>query len=225
MLPRLRRWTAAWLRFTFLLSAFKPSAGGPHRGAGHAFRTYVPSPLDFVSTLGFPGEGPSRRYLGLLLLFWATSLFRVGSVRVGPSHGLLPRNAGDKLRSERRKSSELPPGRAVEPRTLLRREALWNAFLDWLDKEGIHRDLFEDCVGFFDIDTINAVLAKYGRALYAGGRPYSHYSETINSFSARVPKARRLLQQRGTSLLPGGNPSRPSTTLQCHGRFWSACSP
>ena len=194
VLPRLRRWTAAWLRFTFLLSSLRPSAGGPHRGAGLAFRTYTPSPLDFDSTLGFPGEGPSCRSFGLLLLLWASSLFRVGSVKAGLSHGLPPRNSGDKLRSERRKSSELPPGRAVEPRTLQRREVLWTAFLDWLEKEGIQRDLFEDCVGFFDIDAINAVLSKYGRALYAGGRPYSHYSETINSFSARVPKARRLLQ-------------------------------
>eukprot|EP00439_Symbiodinium_sp_Y106_P083308 s433_g23.t1 len=70
----------------------------------------------------------------------------------------------------------------------------WHAFLGWLDAAGIDRELFEDSVGCFDIDTNNVVLAKYGRALYAGGRPYSHFCETINSFSARVPNARRLLQ-------------------------------
>ena len=38
------------------------------------------------------------------------------------------------------------------------------------------------------------MLAKYGRELYAGGRPYAHYSETLNALSARAPKVRRLLQ-------------------------------
>ncbi|CAE7800728.1 unnamed protein product, partial [Symbiodinium sp. CCMP2456] len=45
-----------------------------------------------------------------------------------------------------------------------------------------------------DIDTVNAVLARYGQASYSAGRPYAHFSETINSFSAGVPKAGRQLQ-------------------------------
>ena len=34
----------------------------------------------------------------------------------------------------------------------------------------------------------------YGRELYHAGRPYSHYSETINAASSLHPKIRRLLQ-------------------------------
>ena len=59
VLPRLRRWAAAWLRMLILLSGFRPCGGGPHRGSSWTFRgAYTPSPLDFDSTLGFPGEGP-----------------------------------------------------------------------------------------------------------------------------------------------------------------------
>ena len=38
------------------------------------------------------------------------------------------------------------------------------------------------------------LLAKFGKDLYVGGRPYSHYSETINAFNGRFPKMRRLVQ-------------------------------
>ena len=54
--------------------------------------------------------------------------------------------------------------------------------------------LFTQASGVPDIDTINSVLAKYGRALYSSGRPYAHFSETLNAFSSQVPKMRRLLQ-------------------------------
>ena len=37
-------------------------------------------------------------------------------------------------------------------------------------------------------------MARYGRALYEGGRPYNHYAETVNALAGRYPKIRRLLQ-------------------------------
>ena len=83
---------------------------------------------------------------------------------------------------------------AVEPRTQLRREALWAVFLRWLDLEGIEKALFLETDGWVDIDAINVVLSRYGRSLYEAGRPYSHYSETINCLSSKVPKLRRMLQ-------------------------------
>jgi hypothetical protein len=36
-------------------------------------------------------------------------------------------------------------------------------------------------------------LAEYGKELYEAGRPYSHYSETINAVGSERPSARRLL--------------------------------
>ena len=57
-LPRLRRWAANWVRLSLLLSVVRPYKPVGHRDAARAFRTYLPSPLDFDSTLGFPGEGP-----------------------------------------------------------------------------------------------------------------------------------------------------------------------
>ncbi|CAE7487524.1 unnamed protein product [Symbiodinium sp. KB8] len=74
------------------------------------------------------------------------------------------------------------------------RDALWEVFLQWLDSAGIARELFTTSEGLRDIDSVNCVLARYGRDLYSGGRPYAHYSETLNALSARAPKVRRLLQ-------------------------------
>ena len=129
-------------------------------------------------------NGPSCALLGFFFIVRASfPNFRVGAVSVGSSHGIVLRNSG-----KRRKARDLPLGWGIQPRTLQRRDALGIAFLGWLDAAGIDRELFEDSVGCFDIDTNNVVLAKYSRALYAGGRPYSHFCETINSFSARVPK-------------------------------------
>ena len=52
-------------------------------------------------------------------------------------------------------------------------------------------------VGHFskkDSDFANDQLIAYERALFQDGRPYSHYSETINLCSAACPSIRRLLQ-------------------------------
>ena len=123
-------------------------------------------------------------------------MFRVGAVApVVQSHGLLrPRNPGDLLRKSRRGPEGLPVGRVVEPATQRNRDALWSAFLVWLDGAGVDRALFTSVEGVVDIDSINCIFGRYGRDLYAAGRPFAHYSETLNAFAARVPKARRLLQ-------------------------------
>ena len=44
------------------------------------------------------------------------------------------------------------------------------------------------------IDDINAVLAQYGRALYAAGKPYNQFAETINTLTSKRPALRRLMQ-------------------------------
>ena len=46
-----------------------------------------------------------------------------------------------------------------------------------------------------DLDHINNLLADYWRWLFKSGKPYYHYSETINSVAACRPLLRRSLQQ------------------------------
>ena len=72
----------------------------------------------------------------------------------------------------------------------------------------------------FDIDFVNIVLSKYGRGLYKAGRPYSHYSETINAASSLHPKIRRLLQPSwDVAFAWMRNEPLTVTTLLCPGRF------
>ena len=49
-------------------------------------------------------------------------------------------------------------------------------------------------VGEPDIELINLQLERYGRSLYLAGRPYGHYSETINGVASRRPRIKRMLQ-------------------------------
>ena len=46
-----------------------------------------------------------------------------------------------------------------------------------------------------DVDQLNKVLCDFGRMLFAEGKPYYRYSETINSISGRRPTLRRSMQQ------------------------------
>ncbi|CAE7937881.1 Mettl5, partial [Symbiodinium necroappetens] len=89
---------------------------------------------------------------------------------------------------------DLPTGRLVEPATQKPRDALWGAFCQWLLGQGIAVTELTEAPGTNDVDAVNCVLTRYGRELYRSGRPYSHYSELVNAYSARVPKLRRLLQ-------------------------------
>ncbi|CAE7563812.1 unnamed protein product [Symbiodinium necroappetens] len=84
-------------------------------------------------------------------------------------------------------------GRPVEKITQKHRDRLWAVFLEWTGEIGVPAGLFE-AGAEVDIDSINAVLAKYGRALYETGRPYNHYAEIVNALASRIPKIRRLLQ-------------------------------
>ena len=45
-----------------------------------------------------------------------------------------------------------------------------------------------------NVEEINTWLASYGRQLYSSGRPYGHYSETINAVVSRKAILRRYLQ-------------------------------
>ena len=204
-LPPLRRWASGWVRLVLGLGLSFPWAGR-HHDAGRSFRTFVPSPLDFDRTLGFPGEGPTSPSASRVCLWVCVALLLPACSGVSSSgsgfvaslpvsHGrLVPRNAGDLWRKSRRGSDDLPAGRLVEASTQKQRDALWNAFAKWLEDQGISAEALVQPPGSSDVDSVNCILTRYGRELYKAGRPYAHYSELINAYSSKVPKLRRLLQ-------------------------------
>ena len=113
---------------------------------------------------------------------------------VASSHGLLlPRDKGDKGRLEQRKGIILDEGRPVLAKTKDSREKLLRWFDDWLRSQDMTLEALLD-PKTLDVETVNLVLEKYGRALYSGGRPYGHYSETINAVGSKRPSLRRVLQ-------------------------------
>ena len=183
----LRRWTSIWLRLCLLLGPPWPQ----FFSEPSCLRKYCPSVsfdpgliMDFDSSLGFPGEGPCPHWLvGLTSLLTFSGVTRA----VGVRHG-------DSERMRQREGIELPDGRRVMPLTTSIRGQLGAAFNCWLREEGM---CFE---GIFlssppDLDKINEVLTRYGRQLFAKGKPYYHLSETINLVSARRPVLSRSLQQ------------------------------
>ena len=131
-----------------------------------------------------------------------------------------PRNIGDETRRAARSPMPLPHGRPVEAKTQKLRDTLWAQFLDWLDAEGIDRTLFLETAGLVDVDSINAVLARYGRELYHAGRSYSQLLETLNAFTSKVPKLRRVLQPAWDVAFSWRRlePGQHHTTRQCPGK-------
>ena len=184
-----------------LLLGFRPLPSGDSslRYAAWSFRLFACPPLDFDSTLGFSGEGPCTLSLAAaaVCLVWFSGL---GGSCSPFCHGmplsasaLAPRNAADRARQNRREGTELEQERHVEATTKALRQRLWREFELWLVMVGVGVELF-DPEAPPEIDNINAVMSRYGRELFAAGRPYGHFSETVNALSARIPKVRRLLQ-------------------------------
>ena len=139
--------------------------------------------MDFDQTLGFPGEGPA------LALGWALFL-----LLLLPASGTLsPPNADDLRRLDRR-LRPLPRGRPVLSGTSSRRAVLLSAFAQWLrETSGCVLDQVLDARRF-DIERFVEWLILYGQDLYGSGRPYWHFSETINALTARKPVLRRACQ-------------------------------
>ena len=179
----------------------------------------MPSPLAFDATLGCPG--PCWFYwwccCGLGFQGSASFCLKPSSppvLRNGPP----PRNAGDLERMRRRAGDPLPLGRPVEAKTKARRDQLWSSFLMWLKENDVPSALFEDTAGYVDVDGVNAILVRYGRQLYTNGRPFSHYSELLNSFTARVPKLRRLVQPAWDLGFSWKRADQSNIMLPCLGR-------
>lgn len=140
--------------------------------------------LDFDASLGFPGEGPLTHQL----VRWTYLLIVFGVA------GAVSKSHGDALRREQRQGIELPEGRRVTATTVSVRVQLMSYFHSWLHEAGMSFDeVF--LANPPDFDKINSVLSRYGRVLFSEGKPYYHFSETINAVSARRPVLRRSLQQ------------------------------
>ena len=187
-LSGLRRWTSNWLRLALLLCpswiAFFSSTLSVRR-----YGQLLPSdpwlPELFDSTLGFPGEGPGHSRL-VNNLFW---LIIIGFYLAGATF-----SHGDAARRSARSGIVLPEGRRVTAATISVRSNLFSAFNGWLRSSGLsYDDIFQASPP--DLDLINSVLTKYGRFLFAEGKPYYNFSETINAVSTRRPILRRSLQQ------------------------------
>ena len=187
---QLRRWLANWLRLALLLrpqwiSFF--SSRESLRNYGQAAALNLDFPMDFDQTLGFPGEGPSALLVGHFLFWVFLGMTGLGGSSAAPW-------STDESRRAARAGIELPEGRRVTETTSSVRTSLMAKFCQWLRETGSSFD------GVFlanppNLDLINAELVRYGRFLFAQGRPYYHYTETINSVSARRPVLRRSLQQ------------------------------
>ena len=208
-LPKLRRWSSNWVRFVLALCGpdtlqwkdrslyrvcYPWSLAVPTSGPNY--------PMDFDSTLGFPGEGPSPctdQPCSLFCLLFGCCRPRVFrfllvAMVICPSDAMFPRNAADTSRQMQRQSRPpLVSGRPVLPATTLNRDQLYGAFSSWCFSEDVCLDdLMESALHF--VEEINVLLVQYGKLLYSAGRPYGHYSETINSVVAKRAVLRRNLQ-------------------------------
>ena len=136
----------------------------------------------FLSSLSVPSRS-------LSFLFLAAAFFNPAAAM------MFPRNAGDRLRQLNRAGRpELPEGRPVLQITSSNRDKLLSQFWRWLQSIGVDPEvLFEEPQ--LHLQQLNNLLTRFGRQLYASGRPYNHFAETLNAVSAYRPVVKRSLQR------------------------------
>ena len=191
-LCQMRRWISNWLRLSILLRpqwiAFFSSSESLRR-YGPAFPCNLDFPMDFDQTLGFPGEGPCPTWL-LFGRFWFWLFLGLSRWVVSSAAPWVT----DASRRAARAGLELPEGRRVTQATSSVRGSLMAKFNLWLRDSGSSFDSVF-LANPPDYDKVNAELVRYGRFLFAQGKPYYHFTETINAVSAKRPILRRSLQQ------------------------------
>ena len=186
----LRRWISNVSRLVFLLVpeildfAADPSALRRHPSL--IFQNHEWE-LDFDSTLGYPGEGP-------IISLWIFLLLLVSGFLEGFSVGAPGRSHGDEKRRLERAGITLEDGRRVTPTTSFHRDSLLVKFRSWLLQRGENFDVLV-LSSPPDLDRLNQRLVDYGRWLFAEGKPYYHFAETINAITSCRPLVRRSLQQ------------------------------
>ena len=186
----LRRWASNWCRLALLLvpaildfHAFPDSTRSSPSFPISGWEWH----LDFDATLGYPGEGPARLFVLACCLCWIGWPISVVAVGVSRSHG-------DAVRKAARSGVVLEDGRRTTKLTSVTRELLFGNFVSWLQQ----KDISLDAVLFTsppDVDQLNRILCDFGRWLFTEGKPYYHFSETINAITCKRPVVRRSLQQ------------------------------
>eukprot|EP00435_Cladocopium_sp_Y103_P061748 s675_g23.t1 len=86
----------------------------------------------------------------------------------------------------------LAEGRPVEKITRTNRERLLEPFAAWLARKGIVLAALLEGT-YREPEVLVQHLVLYGRKLFAAGRPYNHYVETVNGIAGLKPTIRRLL--------------------------------
>eukprot|EP00438_Fugacium_kawagutii_P027002 Skav232500 [mRNA] locus=scaffold1096:33698:38011:+ [translate_table: standard] len=184
------RWTSNWIRLVLLAApsvlAVMTSTDSTRRSSPIplANREWL---MDFDSTLGFPGEGPFLSWTFALLL--ALDLWwMVATAGVGGSA------KADAARKSARHGIQLLSGRKVTSTTAFARDWLYEQFLKWLADRGV---VAQDIIfgPTSEVEVLNKWLVEYGRWLFAEGKPYYHYSETLNSVTTKRPAVRRSIQE------------------------------
>ena len=217
-----RRWTCGWVRLVLLLCPgvldFLSDFSSSWRRHPNFFYHPGGRIVDFDASLGYPGEGPSPSsstssstssarfpclcWLSLAVVFscpvpcFALSSFTIISCSGFPVVIGAPARwmDGDEERKQARAGVVLHDGRRVTAGTANVRQVLLESFYDWLGTKSIGPDVL-----IFasppDLDRLNKILVEYGRHLFDAGKPFYHYSETINAVTVARPLIRRSLQQ------------------------------
>ena len=132
--------------------------------------------------------GLSSRLSSRLLLLLLFSLLPVATAM--PISATTPAEARRML--ERQGRPELRAGRPVTDATSSLREKYRDVFRQWTVSEGL---VLDDILlnYMYYIDDLNFILVRYGRTLYAAGKSYNQYAETLNALTALKPGLRRML--------------------------------
>ena len=216
----LRRFAANWIRLVILIQVVQPASAWPHaceiRPAHALFGTslgfWIFSSVGLVLALicGF-------WIFNVLWIFssFASAIFTplrsLGSIALGSAprlggfrHVVLallvchavamePSNAAERARASLRSHVFLPADRVVKKETRARRLQLLSEFRTWLWKQ--HRVSLRSLLNqkVLDAEKISHWLVVYGREMYAAGKSYGRFSETINSLAMTKPLLKKQL--------------------------------
>ncbi len=114
---------------------------------------------------------------------------------VAPAAAMEPATGAERARAIARTAINLEATRTVRTETRVGRERLLEAFRFWLyEEEGVLLSvlLTEKPA---DPERVSHLLAMYGKNMFAAGKPYGRYSETINAVAAARPAWKKSMTE------------------------------